>query len=181
MNAEVLFDGLLEEGEKRAHMCGNPSFSLADLGDRSVTLEDASKPDGLWYGIGGSWYRWCRSEMPAWVYRGGHAYEVVVDESKMLFLRTPEEILSFTDEYLSSCYDRSTWNIDWSRVAESYSGIEISPYQYSLRMSRKVCWYYPWDVASGVVWDNAAILDIVHVDAFDPDPELREYDDRRYN
>jgi len=51
--------------------------------------------------------------------------------------------------------DRS--NINWSAVADRYSGIEISPYQWEARDGSETSWYYGWDVASGCIWDPAII------------------------
>jgi hypothetical protein len=48
--------------------------------------------------------------------------------------------------------------IDWKKVAKEYSGIEICPYIGEQRL--KFSWYYPWDVASGCVWDNSAVKSI---------------------
>jgi hypothetical protein len=47
--------------------------------------------------------------------------------------------------------------IDWKRVASRYAGIEICPYQNSLRMKAITGWYYPWDVASGCIWSPAGM------------------------
>lgn len=40
-------------------------------------------------------------------------------------------------------------------VAKDYDGIEIAPYQESLRYDLE--WYYGWDVASGCIWNFEGI------------------------
>lgn len=47
--------------------------------------------------------------------------------------------------------------ICWQDVAVDYQGILIVPYQYSLRLHSDFDWYYPWDCASGCIWDLSAI------------------------
>lgn len=135
----------------RVHISGSKVEALESWRDKLVAQ---SKPHGLWYGIGASWLDWCGSEMPQWV--GGYLYRVSLDPDKLLRLTTTSELHDFTDEYGSSQYRGLRDNIDtidWPAVAEKYSGIEIAPYQWSLRMENKFFWYYGWDVASGVVWD----------------------------
>ena len=44
--------------------------------------------------------------------------------------------------------------INWHKVSKNYGGIEICPYFISKRTTR---WYYPWDVASGCIWNSSII------------------------
>ncbi len=99
----------------------------------------------------------------------------------MLRLETPQAILAFTDEYgISEDWglSRTFYNIDWAAVAEEYAGIEIAPYQWSLRMDTRTNWYYPWDVASGVVWDMTGVT--VHKLGYIDKPPVKEDDWRNY-
>lgn len=118
------------------------------------------KPVGLWYGIDDSWLNWCEQEMPGWV--GDSFYKLDVDIKRMLVLQ-PDQLDEFTEEYgvpppwpspeggsPRFCY------IDWMRVSERWSGIEIPVYSYGHRMD--LMWYYGWDVACGVIWDQRALL-----------------------
>jgi hypothetical protein len=82
--------------------------------------------------------------MPHWL--GEHEYEVILQDSNILILDTPKKILEFDRDY------RIGQRIDWPRLAETHDGIEINPYQWSLRFDP--IWYYGWDVASGCVWNT---------------------------
>lgn len=53
--------------------------------------------------------------------------------------------------------------IDWRAVEKEWAGVEIIPYQDGLRLGSDVTWYYPWDAASGCIWDLTAITAIQHV------------------
>jgi hypothetical protein len=90
--------------------------------------------------------------MPHWL--GEHEYEVVLHDSNILVLDTPKKILEFGREY------RIGESIDWPRLAKTHDGIEISPYQWSLRLN--LLWYYGWDVASGCIW-NTEKLQIIAI------------------
>lgn len=139
------------------------------------------KPVGVWYALGTEWIDWCRNES----FRTSallHVYKLVVDESRIRMIRTPDELLDFTTRFRSDAADEfeekfpenlrrpggSTMWIDWVRAAEGYAGIEIAPYQWEHRLG--LMWYYGWDVASGCIWDPTAILDAVPV-ALPPVPE----------
>jgi len=48
--------------------------------------------------------------------------------------------------------------VSWEQVAkDGYQGVEITPYQWELRLDSRVNWYYSWDCASGCAWDPQAI------------------------
>ncbi len=49
------------------------------------------------------------------------------------------------------------------QVAKLYQGIIIAPYCYSIRLDNDCFWYYPWDCASGCIWDATAIAALVPV------------------
>jgi hypothetical protein len=115
-----------------------------------------TKPKGLWYGIGSSWIDWVRDEMPDW--ESDNAFKIDIDVDKILKITNSEELLAFNKKY--GVKFKSYNVIDWQRVASEYGGIEISPYNYKLRMSREVWWYYGWDVASGCIWDEGVITGV---------------------
>lgn len=48
--------------------------------------------------------------------------------------------------------------IDWQAVASDHDGIIISPYNWPAR--HEMIWYYPWDCASGCIWNADAITSI---------------------
>lgn len=130
--------------------------------DRTHTYkQDDFKPNGLWVSVAGEddWPEWCRREE----FREDtltHAHEVVIlDDSNILVLDTPEAILDMGRRYPSSG-SLSRWaEVDWTKVAATYDGIVIAPYQWSLRLDPRAHWYYTWDCASGCIW-NLDVLDI---------------------
>ena len=111
------------------------------------------KPKGFWWGCGPSWLDWVLSDMPSWVHP--YAYRIDIDESRLLKLTMPEMIDDFTRTYSKP----DNWFIKWQEVIATtgLSGIEISPYQWSRRLTPNNFWYYGWDCASGCVWDKTAI------------------------
>jgi len=116
-----------------------------------------NKPKGLWYGMGDSWINWVRTEMPHW--ECDNLFKLDLDESKIIKLNNEEELLDFNEKYGEELYGASNC-IDWFEVSKKYSGIEIPNYLWSLRMDRRVGWYYGWDVASGCIWNEDAIVSI---------------------
>lgn len=118
------------------------------------------KPDGFWYAIDRAWLDWC--EAKDFDCSSNHVYVLDIDYRRVLRLRSVDDILTFNRHY--GARSRTHNFIDWARVAADYAGIEIAPYQYSLRMDRRVGWYYTWDVASGCVWDPSVILGAREID-----------------
>lgn len=124
-----------------------------------------SKPTGLWLTPVESdlcWKQWCRHND----YRPQNlvcANEVDVNMNNMLVLSTPAELYSFSDEYCigkDDSWGSAGTSVNWSRVADRYDGIFISPYQWECRMD--LGWYYTWDCDSGCVWNVSAIRDVRH-------------------
>ena len=118
------------------------------------------KPQGLWYSIGHEWAEWCHNNHYRMVY---YRTELFIPPNKILHLKSGKDIDWFGKKYASRYPYR--WNInredeiyhiDWSKVAKEYSGIQISPYIWSRRLS-SANWYYGWDVASGCIWDTSVI------------------------
>ena len=73
------------------------------------------------------------------------------------------ELLALQQQLFVQWHQWKDGAIDWPSVAETYTGIEICPYRRSQRMRDDARWYYTWDVASGCVWDPAAVREIVPV------------------
>ena len=119
------------------------------------------KPNGLWYSCGDDWIRWLRSEMPHWLDNSNYLYELSTT-NKIKHIRTPKEFIEFEKEYADSgpfsFMDRAM-HINWKKVqGDGFAGIEICPYQRQFR--RDSLWYYPWDVASGCIWDAKGVKDV---------------------
>ena len=111
------------------------------------------KPRGLWVSVDGErdWPEWCAEEEFG---IGPNRFIVTLAaDANILHLTTAEEITEFHAEYRSGNDD---FYLDHQRVAEKYQGLIIAPYQWSLRWDGP-SWYYSWDVASGCIWDAAAI------------------------
>jgi hypothetical protein len=121
--------------------------------------EPDTKPKGLWYGIGTSWIDWVRSEMPHW--EKNNIFLIEIDDSKIIKISNEDELLSFNEKYKSEIVNNPLSLIDWKRVSKDYKGIEITPYLYKMRFDRRVFWYYGWDIASGCIWGDGVIKDIV--------------------
>jgi len=131
------------------------------------------KPNGLWFSDEGaeeSWLWWCKGEKFG-LERFKFANELLIDFSNVLCLKNINDLLQFSDKY--SIFDPllEMNAIDWTSVASRYVGIMITPYQWDLRFDKKVEWYYPWDCASGCIWNKTAIHRIstmefdIHADA----------------
>jgi hypothetical protein len=140
----------------------NTSFKVIQL-TRTYTKEKGfGKPTGLWYSIDGEWEDWCRDNMDHWIKK--HDIELVIDESRMLVIETFIQLESFCKKYTIHKENHwETWNtIDWKKVKEDYSGIEIRNYHelkwHNNSWSWMHCtWLYGWDVSSGCIWDLSII------------------------
>ena len=137
----------------RAPLLHNTAEPLGEL--RVTKQRDAMKPFGLWYGVGEAWLEWCRNEMPMWEHK--HTYEIVLHpQARVLRLRSVAKLKAFDREFsVGTRYD----NPNWAKVATRYDGIEIAPYQWSLRLGWRL-WYYGWDCASGCIWNPRAIATV---------------------
>jgi hypothetical protein len=124
----------------RIHMSKTPVKLVAKKYKQNTDL----KPRGFWYGIEDEWKTCVEFEMPHWL--GEHEYFVDLGDSNVLFLDTPDKIINFHKEYR-----QPHGMVDWNRLSQTYDGIEISPYQWGLRL--ELLWYYGWDVASGCIWN----------------------------
>jgi hypothetical protein len=149
-------------------------ISRADFVDRkqSDDVSMYSKPCGCWItdDSDNCWVRWCLAESFG-LKELTHKHEVVLDESRILILRTPADLDLFTDEYsvikpLGERYNMALGErynmvcIDWKKVASCWDGLIITPYIWQRRLNDRCSWYYGWDCASGCIWKASAILDI---------------------
>lgn len=116
------------------------------------------KPKGLWYAIGYESIEWCKNEMPEWI--EPYLHEIIVDESKILIISNIRQFEEFEDKFGRVVKPFDFNYIDWIKVSEKYSGIEINPYLWAKRLHSKSIWYYGWDIASGCIWKSDAIIDI---------------------
>lgn len=154
--------------QKRLHVSRRPIGALESYPNQGPD----HKPRGLWYACGTEWIDFVNREYKYG--KGDYLYEITLNPSRMLFIDDPLDFMKFEKAY-GVFYGRDKI-IDWSKVAERYGGIEICPYRYEMRM--RSTWYYPWDVASGCIWDPSAVSDIKEVksSSIDERPVDREED-----
>lgn len=143
---------------------------------RPYVQHEHFKPEGLWYSVGKSWWEWMAGDAREWWKDYVEVHVIEIDESRVLQLKTAEAVRKFHHQFKSRRFSafagRDVDNplIDWREVEKLYAGIEIAPYQWGLRHSSEVPWYYPWDAASGCVWDVSAITRLEHIGTMDPLP-----------
>jgi len=122
------------------------------------------KPSGIWYACGLDWIDWVLSEMPGWF--STNIYSLKIDKEDVRQIKTEDELVRFSRHWMLpnkkhwSQLDYPRNSIDWPSIANDYKGIEICPYQRSLRFDDSVGWYYGWDVASGCIWDTSCIISV---------------------
>ena len=113
------------------------------------------KPAGFWVSVDGEqdWPAWCESESFTDTEKQYHYRVALFPDAKVLHIKTAQELRDFSAQYgINGEYNRK---IDWLSVAKSYHGLIIAPYQWKCHHDEM--WYYGWDCASGVIWDNSAI------------------------
>jgi hypothetical protein len=134
-------------------------------------LQYQFKPNGFWYSISDAWLKWQREDEIIYEYDLGtrYLYEVVIfsdkftgvmnpDPNKLLVL-LPDDVKLFEAVYkLNSEYSGFLGTIDWLRVSKDFAGLEIPIYNDELRFGYK--FLYPWDVASGCIWNISVIKEV---------------------
>jgi hypothetical protein len=124
--------------------------------EQSFRYYHYNKPQGLWYAVGTEWLDWTESEMPDW--KGDHFYKIEITD-KVLRINTERKFIQLMNGYRHE-YGYGM-GIDWPKLAENYSGIEISPYRNDCN---RYMWYSGWDVASGCLWKRDAVQNIVKIE-----------------
>lgn len=149
----------------------NAPIFIDTLANRDQRGEPSSykKPSGFWItdDTDDCWRSWCLSERFN-LENLTHKHEVDLIEDRILILRGEYDVRTFARHY---CVDH-WWGpegnprkycdlcIDWPQVAKEYAGIIVTPYIWRLRLEDGFSWYYPWDCASGCIWDASAIKDV---------------------
>jgi hypothetical protein len=139
--------------EKRFIMSEEDIINFRDQNEQEVS----DKPNGLWYAVGSEWIDWVRNEMPEW--ETDNVFEIKINDDKILKISTYDDIFEFTKKYGRKDY--GFLMINWNKVSQDYSGIEIVP--FIRPASRKLNWYYTWDIASGCIWRGDGIKSIKKV------------------
>lgn len=128
------------------------------------------KPHGLWFSVEGEddgWKWWCEAE-GFFTENLAHQTELIFKpDAKLLRISTKDELDAFTKEWLvdistvvPGLSQRYGYIINWPELAKRYSGIIIAPYIWEARLQPSTFWYYPWDCASGCVWDADAVQEL---------------------
>jgi len=120
------------------------------------------KPEGFWISDDNDfgWLEWCKEEefrLDGLNIR----HEVIVDTTDILWIKTAKELIDLDARYNSPGFPRK-YEFPWHWLHAEYKGIIISPYQWSLRLDGPA-WYYPWDCASGCIWDASAVRSITPI------------------
>lgn len=137
--------------------------------------ESYFKPVGFWVSAGeegADWKRWCVGEHFSIDRLCAVSQVQLRRDHGCLVLRDVADLYAFTREYVvrpgSSEYYQYTRTINWPRVVRDYPGILIPEYIWSCRLDDRVSWYYPWDAASGCIWDLSSIESVRPL-SYDPD------------
>jgi hypothetical protein len=116
------------------------------------------KPRGaLWVAKGRQWREFIDEN--EWEEKYSFEYEFDIDISKVIQLKTYEDIALFTEKYgIDHVFGRNkNYIIDWEKVRKDTSGIYIKNAQ--IRKARlDFIWYSSFDVESVAIWDPDAIL-----------------------
>lgn len=154
--------------------------SIPHHGNKSVS--GIYKTPGLWVSVEGEddWVSWCRQERFG-LERIKYATEVTVDMQHILHLSTAEQIDTFSERFGERGGPNYLRGIEWSAVRNLYYGLIIAPYCWERRMSDDCFWYYPWDCASGVIWDKRAVKRLKAIAAPDPKGLEEVGDDQSQN
>lgn len=160
MNAIVVHDSV--RALTLAHYTKDPDIIVPG----TFRQEVGWKPAGLWVSVLGpyDWKWWCEAE-EFMVDTLANAHRVTLSASaRILHLSGAEAIRAFDRRYgIDHYYGRraSLREVNWGSVeADGYHGIVISPYCWELRLDHRVRWYYPWDCASGCIWNADAIASV---------------------
>jgi|ERR1700722_5357056 len=144
--------------EKLIHFSHEPLVSIKNK--RQFLNQYEMKPQGLWVSVGGDWKTWCEDNSFNLNCFNYQTEIVLKDDAAILTLASPSDIDGFTRQYR-----HNKWAIKWWEVAKKFSGIVIAPYCWECRLTPETSWYYTWDCASGCIWDNQAVKELVALEA----------------
>lgn len=136
--------------------------SAQPIGEIEPTLQTGRpdrKPRGFWVSVEGDddWLAFCGKEnFSSACFRYTTEIVLKADASVLVVEGTD----AFTD--FDARYRGEGRYPDWSRVSCDYQGIIIAPYLWGQRMASP--WYYPWDCASGCIWNPVAVAEVRQID-----------------
>lgn len=120
------------------------------------------KPNGLWVSDDDANYIWPDVVLDKKLSTKHLAYRHRVMLSKgarIKYIHTPEQLDEFTVAFEAGLpwNGKTSFAMMWNLIAERYQGIVITPYIELRRYHQMTNWYWPWDCASGCIWDVDAI------------------------
>lgn len=121
-------------------------------------LGHSFKPKGtIWVACQNEWERYLKEELETDLSVYKFKYEVDVDLSNVIILKTVKDIKLFTERFGldEDHYD----DIDWNRIREetgSYGIFIPNPHIKKARL--EFGWYSSFDICSIAIWDKRAIL-----------------------
>jgi hypothetical protein len=132
------------------------------------------KPAGLWVSVEDAWPRLVRASSYLEDFSLVRSTEISVDASRLIWLRTIEEIAAFERSF------RTEWtkgalsytSIGWDKVAAVTDGVIVTDLDFDkLYRTRDLHWVISWECASGCIWNSSAITcltEITHGPPLDP-------------
>ena len=141
-------------------------YSRAPLVEKhDATQDDHFKPSGLWVSVEGEddWRNWCEGESFGIDEYKWQTVIALTGRGKPVLQLGRDRIDAFTAKYENANSPLRQYNVprrsdlhqvNWHAVAAQHSGVIIAPYSWAHRHS--LMWYYPWDCASGCLWDADA-------------------------
>ena len=141
----------------------NSDSNTLDLNRTYEQSDNWSKPNGLWYQIGGKWNRLCNinnKEAEIYGYKKHDIFKIKkyniildIDFTNIAIIDTNEKIREFDEKFRGD----TVYSVKWSEVAKIYKGIEFP----RLRHISWFKWMDSWDIDSGCIWDLTAIKNYV--------------------
>jgi hypothetical protein len=131
------------------------------------------KPRGLWVSVQGEddWKSWCQGEEFNIEALAVCTRVILSPEANIKVIEGEAELLAFNREWgvdwdYGGRVSFSHRRIDWVELAKQYDGIVIAPYVWSCRLPMDRAserqqvsdWYYPWDCASGCIWNGTKAI-----------------------
>lgn len=139
---------------KRLHTT-NQEFIDLNKKYNQPTIYPVFKPEGLYYGINNAWLNWFSNNIPEKA--GKYTFELDIDTNSLYRIETIKDLLNLIERY-EMRLDPFT-GINWQKLSEDYSGIEIENYHKINFKFRNIkhTWFLAWDVDSGCIWDLSKI------------------------
>lgn len=137
------------------------SYQQLKLVDRAYQQCLARKPAGFWLTDESQENSWSAYlDVAGKGNRPYHRRDFEIDLFDVRVIRTEDQMCGFNLEYATVSVSRMNQTricsqplVDWPRVAQSYKGVIITPYQRTVMEQDAFRWYAGWDCASGCVWD----------------------------